>query len=371
MKQSEWLAQAATQLEDHPSPAPVLVGFDGFVDEILHLVDERTGPESFIRMADMAALAKRIKQAVDLSCNIELVPKMVKLGGNAPILANALTVLDHPTAYIGAIGREEILPVFRELAEACVHVTSLADPAFTHALEFTNGKILFGKMDSLKEVNWDRLVRLLPEDRLSELLAGSQLVACVNWTMLVFMNEILTGLGRLLGQLAERRYLFIDLTDPKKRSREDLAEVLDLLSGLQASADVVLGMNKNESDQVATVLGVASTHDLQFRAEGIRNRLDIHLVVIHPADSAYAASETDSWHVHGPYTASPQLTTGAGDVFNSGFCHALLAGCAPREALGTGVCASGFYVRNCRPASREELIGFMRRWAAVDCGNLP
>ena len=370
MKQPDWIVEAAAVLESTDSPAPVLVGFDGFVDEILHLVEERAGPETYIRMANMERFAQKIESAAGLSCNIEMVPQMTKLGGNAPIMANALCALDHPTSYIGAIGRHEIHPVFREMADACEHVTSLTDAAVTHALEFSNGKVMLGKMDSLKDVNWDRLARRLPEDELTRILGRCRLVACVNWTMLSFMNEILTGLGRLLAGLDGRRMLFVDLADPAKRSREDIAEVLDILSVLQESADIVFGMNKNESDQVADVLGVPSTHDLQFRAEAIRNRLGLHLVAIHPADSAYAAMDGESWHAHGPYTENPQLTTGAGDVFNAGFCHALLAGGSAQQALGAGVCASGFYVRNCRPATRTELVAFMRKWAAIDCGIL-
>ena len=249
------------------------------------------------------------------------------------------------------------------MAGSCRHVTSLTDPAVTHALEFTNGKVMLGKMDTLKEVNWAGLMRKLPEEELRQLLKKCRLIACVNWTMLSFMNEILIGLGRVLEGLEGRRMLFIDLTDPAKRSREDIGEVLDILAGLQDAADVILGMNKNESGQVAQVLGIASTDDLQYRAEGIRNRLDLSLVVIHPSDCAYAADHSNSWHAHGPYTPRPLLTTGAGDVFNSGFRRRPARRASPRDALGVGVSASGFYVRNCRPASRKELVTFIRNWA--------
>ena len=76
------------------------------------------------------------------------------------------------------------------------------------------------------------------------------------------------------------------------------------------------------------------------------------------------------WHIKGPYTKTPKLTTGAGDVFNAGFCHGLLHGLTPEEAIATGVCSSGFYVRECHSATDQELIAFMQRWAAATCGAI-
>ncbi len=39
----------------------------------------------------MTELAQRIGEAAGLSTNLELVPTQVKLGGNGPIMANALS----------------------------------------------------------------------------------------------------------------------------------------------------------------------------------------------------------------------------------------------------------------------------------------
>src|SRR6185295_14503155 len=78
----------------HARDLTAFVGLDGFVDEIIHVVDKRDSPDSFQRLPSIAKLAKRIAAAADKSTNFELVPQRVKLGGNGPIMANALSHFD-------------------------------------------------------------------------------------------------------------------------------------------------------------------------------------------------------------------------------------------------------------------------------------
>ena len=69
------------------------IGLDGFVDDILHVVDKRESAEKFTELQTIEKLAKRIEGAKGRSTNIEIVRDRLKLGGNGPILANALTHL--------------------------------------------------------------------------------------------------------------------------------------------------------------------------------------------------------------------------------------------------------------------------------------
>src|SRR5205085_1828591 len=69
------------------------IGLDGFVDEILHVVDKRESAEKYVRLPKIAQLAQRLAAAAGQSTNIELVSQLTKLGGNGPIMANALASL--------------------------------------------------------------------------------------------------------------------------------------------------------------------------------------------------------------------------------------------------------------------------------------
>ncbi|MDE0840144.1 MAG: hypothetical protein OSB41_13975, partial [Kiritimatiellae bacterium] len=127
------VTRAADGLEKNGSEAHVLVGFDGFVDEIIRVVDRRHDPDHFDAIPSMVEFAERIGAAAGLSANIEMVPVQVKLGGNGPILANALMTQGHAVHYMGSIGAPDIHSVFKQFAKSCASVVSLTDPAHTDA----------------------------------------------------------------------------------------------------------------------------------------------------------------------------------------------------------------------------------------------
>src|SRR4051812_38990337 len=115
---SRKLAAAAAQL---PS-IKTTIGLDGFVDEIIAVVDKRKNHEHFDAVRTIDELGQKIRSAAGESSNYELVVKRRKLGGNGPIMANALVSLGVAVTYIGNLGYPTIDPVFADLASrATVH----------------------------------------------------------------------------------------------------------------------------------------------------------------------------------------------------------------------------------------------------------
>lgn len=342
-----------------------MVGFDGFVDSILHVVKTRESAKKYTRLERMTELAERVAAASGLSANLELVTQMVKLGGNGPIMANALGAFGLPITYVGNLGSPAIHPVFAELAQRA-RVHSIAEPGYTDALEFDDGKLMLGKHESLKQVNWANLIKHLPEAKLVRIFSDSSMIALVNWTMLTEMGGILQ---KLLTQVApkmkgERRWLFFDLADPAKRSRADLLAVLKLIARFQKYFRVILGLNLQESRQAGEVLelaGPAEVHaDVTEHAALIRQRLKIETVVIHPTHFAAAADANGATHVVGPFTLKPKITTGAGDHFNSGFCIGRLLGLDLAGSLQLGVATSGYYVTRAKSPGLDEMKRYLR-----------
>jgi sugar/nucleoside kinase (ribokinase family) len=130
-------------------------------------------------------------------------------------------------------------------------------------------------------------------------------------------------LARIAPSLKGRkRWMFFDLADPAKRSRQDLAHALHQISRFQKYFRVILGMNLPESRQVGEVLGLKPRDEtfatVTQSAALIQKRLKIETVVIHPTHFAAAADATNATYVEGPFTATPTITTGAGDHFNAG-----------------------------------------------------
>ncbi len=367
MKTKDNLRHTIQNLEKNKTTSHLLIGFDGFVDEIIHVVDQRESPSEYKRLKTIKALSERVAAVAGLSANIELVPVQQKLGGNGPIMANAVMAQGQEVTYIGALGKHQIDPVFHDMAEKCRQAISLADPGHTDALEFHDGKLMLGKMDSLVNVNLKSLQSELPEEALRSLLSETDLVAFTNWTMLSNLNEIISAFGKIIDTLDQKPRVFIDLADPQKRTKKAIQEVLDILSSMPC--DTVLSMNMSESTIISEVLGIKE-EELMPRAEKIRKKMGIFGIVIHPLHGAAMATEEGPVWADGPYTDEPKLTTGAGDNFNAGFCNAWLAGLEPAQCLMTGVCTSGYYVRNERSPSRDELLQFMKKWESLNCGEI-
>src|SRR6266700_3215982 len=140
------------------------VGLDGFVDEILHAVDKRESAEKFSRVQTIAKFAERLAAAAGHSTNVELVSQLTKLGGNGPIMANALASFGLKVTYLGNLGYPNLHPVFVNFGQRA-EVYSIAEPGYTDALEFEDGKIMLGKHQSLKQVNWENIKARFGEDK--------------------------------------------------------------------------------------------------------------------------------------------------------------------------------------------------------------
>ena len=212
----------------------------------------------------------------------------------------------------GALGKPKIHPVFEEFAKK-TNAISLAEPGITTALEFKDGKIMLGNMVSLEEIDYNQILQAAGEGPFLDLLSKCDLVSIVNWTMIPKMTSVLQHLAdKVLPNLPPRdnRAFFFDLTDPAKRSKEDILEVLQVISRFQAHAETTLGLNYNETLQVCDTLGLntgdKSEDSLKKMATEIRRELELGCVVSHPVDSAACATR-DGMVVEGPFTDNPKI----------------------------------------------------------------
>jgi sugar/nucleoside kinase (ribokinase family) len=357
---SKKLAAAAGSLKSMKAT----VGLDGFVDNIIAVVDKRTDKSNYVPVRTIDALAGKIKAAAGQSSNYELVIKQRKLGGNGPIMANALACAGLDVTYIGNLGYPEIDPVFAGFAK-CARVISIAQPGTTDALEFEDGKLMLGKHETLGDVNWDNIVARVGLEKLKQLMHGSKLIGMVNWTMLPHMSRIWAKLLDEVIPNHERhsRKLFIDLADPEKRTHDDILDALKLLSRFQDQVDVILGLNLKESVEIADVLGLPGAADpesaIKENAKAIRAELNLACVVIHPRRGAAAATENECASFAGPFVQQPRISTGAGDHFNAGFCLGRVLGFSLEESLCVGCATSGYYVRSAESPSAVKLAEFI------------
>ncbi len=352
-----------------PTKIKMCIGFDGFVDEVVHVVDKRIDVDNFKRVEYLKDYGEKIIKSAGVSMNVEMVTIQEKLGGNGPILANSLIKLGCDVTYLGALGKADIHPVFKEMASSS-KVISFSNPGHTDAIEFLDGKIISSKLESLKDVCWDNLLAEISLENFIQLLDESDLVGFENWTLLVnstdLWKHIVEEVIPRLKPTKRKKTLFIDLADPEKREKSDIIEALDYMKKFSGYYRVVLGLNLKEACEIAELYGLQIDDydciELKTLLRYIKKNLAVDLLVIHPVKQAGVIGEERESIVEGPYCRFPKLTTGAGDNFNAGFILGLMLGFTEKECLLLGTINSGFYVRKARSASYEELIEFLEFW---------
>ncbi|MFC1583938.1 PfkB family carbohydrate kinase [Fibrobacterota bacterium] len=369
-KKCEERVKAAESLIEHKEKLrskKIVIGFDGFIDEIIHVVDTKQNKDTFTRIETIKDFGKRIISASGKSSNIELVPIIKKLGGNGPIMSLATAGLGPHITCIGLLGYPAISEVFKPLAERC-QVISMGEHGKTDALEFSDGKLMFGKLNTISEMCWTRIKKIMGEKAFARLITSADMVACTNWTMLTELEEIIENIIRIVPGKNGLRFFF-DLADPEKRCRQEVNRLIEQMKRLNKKTPCILGLNLREAEQVSDVLGNSDKpkdgiKGLKKAATQIRKKLKIHGVAIHSVAFAAASVGDEEESIKGPFCAHPRITTGAGDHFNGGFCCGILAGLSLRDALYIGVGASGWYVRHSgRSPEFDDVIGMLMRWS--------
>ena len=364
----------------------VVSGFDGFIDRIFRVVETRQDSENYTTYRNISGFADRIRAAAGLSADIELILQEERLGGNAPIMANALSGYGICTTCIGTMGYPDVNSLFNIMQDSC-NILSIGEPAVTQAFEFNDGKLMFADLSPFNGLDWDRLKSLIDFDLLSSLFCNSDLIALTNWSLIQGMSDIWEGLSQeLLGQRPEgspNTKVFFDLADPSKRTTEDIMKVLDIISGFSGHSEVTLGLNENEARCIYSAIKKTKAgavnpgmgingyvnlgagiegykdrdqEDLLYIAETIYEHMSISALVVHPLDRCIGICGAGVYEKKGHIVEKPVVTTGGGDNFNAGFCLGWLLGMNMPECMILAMAASRLYVKNGVNPTIDKLI---------------
>jgi hypothetical protein len=346
--------------------ARALIGFDGFVDKIKRAVRERTesGPVYFNTIREFS---DRILAAAGKSGQVEMDTRLVKAGGNAPILASALGNVGIKSWCIGSMGYPKRHDVFSGLHANCETV-SILNPGLSDAIEFEDGKLIFSELDVFNSYTWSYIVTTVGRERITQAVSGSSLLAFVDWANLPHATGIWEGmLHDIIKPLQRKDFIFFfDVCDPSKKTPKQIDEMLDLISAFSPYGRVILGVNENETirlyaavranDPVTTQPTAAQAADYLYRS------LNIDTLVMHPIDRIRVCRQHEAFEFKGHLVTNPKVATGGGDNLNAGFCLGLLAGLTIPQCMLLGMAASGAYVEQGSSPTRTELIAYIERW---------
>jgi sugar/nucleoside kinase (ribokinase family) len=361
-------ASALRFLESLPEvPPPVVVGFDGFVDEMISVVAERNSLEEFSPVPDIGTFAGLLSAAAGHSSLREIVITAMHPGGCAVNLGDGLAALGIPVDCYATLG-EPAHPAFAETTTRFRKAVSWGrEPGRTLAFEFTDGKLMFSAVKQLAEFTAEDIARRLADGDYLASCREAAIIALTDWTLYPHMTSVWRLLhSEIYAKLGRRPHFFIDLVDPSSRSSADILAMVETLPLLESCGDVTLGLNGNEANILARLLGLhpaQGAEDAMRLAGQLQAKIGISTVVIHKLRFAVCAGSDGAFSAQGPFCENPLKSTGAGDRFNAGYCLGLLAGGTPEDSLVLGSAVSGFFVRKARSPSRTEVVELLHQWA--------
>ena len=352
----------------NPGGCNVVTGFDGFVDEMITLVGERRALDDFTPVPDITTFGSLIAAAAGHGGLREIVITDTHPGGCAVNLADGLASLGVTVDCFATLGNPPH-PAFDGIAGKCHGFHSWGDePGRTLAFEFNDGKLMFSAVKQLADFTPEAVRAHLADGGFAAACAAARVIALTDWTLYPHMTEVWRMLQReVFSKLGHRPHFFIDPVDPSSRSAADILDMTAILRDFEPVGPLTLGLNGNEAGILSRLhdlpSAAAEPDETLQQAFALRKVLGISRVIIHRTTFAVSAAADGGFIQAARFCTNPKKSTGAGDRFNAGFCLGLAQGMTDPDSLTLGCAAAGFFVRNARSASHQELVGFLKSWA--------
>lgn len=324
------LKQIYKKLQDAPillANKKVAAGFDGFVDSIVKVVNYKTERDTPVYFRTIDEFGRYISGKSGSGFSLESEELVQKLGGNMPIMANAMAQMGTKVNCVGAFGVPTISPAFAGMNDNCT-LYSFTNPGFTTAMEFADGKIMLAQMTDLNHANWDTIKNAIGLYKLHEVFDQADLICLVNWSELDHSNNIWQGLlADVLAGGKPNKKFFFDLSDCSKRTPDAIASAIKLIQAFSQHGRVTLSLNRNEASILyKTLISDTQPSEIQITGSELSAALHIDTLIIHSSKISAAWDAQGAYLSEPIFIADPKFSTGAGDNFNAGYCMGKLLG---------------------------------------------
>jgi hypothetical protein len=345
----------------------VSAGFDGFVDSIVKVVNHKAEGEPAVYFKTIDEFGKYISGKSGSGFSLESEELVQKLGGNMPIMANAMAQMGATVDCVGAFGIPTIAPAFADMQSNC-KLHSFSNPGFTTAMEFADGKIMLAQMTDLNHANWETIKRAIGLDKLKSILDNADLICLVNWSELDQSNNIWQGLltDVLANGVSNQKQFFFDLSDCSKRTGDAITSAISLIGKFSRHGKVTLSLNRNEANILyKTLFGDHIPAEPNDTGHQLFAALKINTLIIHSSKISAA------WDANGTYTsepifiADPKFSTGAGDNFNAGYCLGTLLNLNTELSLIMANCISNRYITYGVSPNADVLLAYIAKLMAI------
>jgi hypothetical protein len=327
----------------------ITAGLDGFIDSVVRVVNYKNPVSDPVYFTTIEEFGAYISGKKGSGFSLESEELVQKIGGNMPIMANAMACMGTAVNCIGAFGVPSIAPTFSGMHSNC-KLFSFTNPGFCTAIEFTDGKMMLAQMTDLNHAHWNTIKQVLGLEKIISLFEESDLICLVNWSEPDNSNEIWEGILTEVviprKEAFRDKHFFFDLSDCSKRSKAVITTALGIMTELSRYAAVTLSLNRNEAGIVYNTCFNENVGDNLASAGGrLFGHLQISTLIIHSAKSSLAWDESGAYAREPLFIAEPKMSTGAGDNFNAGFCIATLMGGSVGSAIEFANMVSNLYMR--------------------------
>lgn len=347
------------------------IGFDGFIDKIQKAV----GKKEAQRNSYLETIQKFTDHLLELpgrNGQVELVTEQVKMGGNAPILSNALATLGVNSYCMGAMGLPQVHPVFNAMHTSC-KLISVAEPGESQAIEFNDGKIILSEVSMLGEHNWEYIRKNFDLKKVRSHVDQCHLVAFVGWSRLWHSSDIWQGFREdVIMPLGRKDLLFFfDLCDLSQRTACEIREILEIISSFSTYGKVTLGLNEDEACKAWAAIknyeinSETNRNDIPSVEEigaAIYHAMDVDSITVHLVDRMMVFRNNYKLEINGRLVTHPKVQTGGGNNLNAGYCLGLLLGLDTPLSMMLGMATSGAYVENGYSPEMSDLTRYIRNW---------
>lgn len=352
-------------LPSEPSGGDVVFGFDGCVDNVREM-GTNAGSSENERITTLSELGDEIvtSAAADSSLSISWDCHSQRTGGHVSHLSRAYQTLGFDPTLVGMCG-DPILDIFeQEFAECTMH--SLGDPGVTDAIEFNDGKLMLMENGGNATLDWETIQSRVGIETLVNEIDGAKLLGIGYWAVIPEMASILDGLREMVfPKLADPpQHVLLDPANIREIDRELLESIVTATGHLAEEVDITVSANRYETKELAAVLGSNTSDELVADARVAFDSLDVDRFVGHSVTESVVISEDGTTSVRVNPVESPELTTSAGDHFNTGLSLGLVEGLPEDAAVVLGNALAREFVRTGETPSYDDVVSAVTTYDA-------
>ena len=370
-------------LEKFISKKTAFLGFDGVTDYLYSLAKSRKDRFNWQKMESMEDLAKLIEKIAGSSTNIEMILKRKVSGGFTSNVSKAMSELGAMINLIGAYGFPNIDEIFQNfLKNKKINIKSITNPGLTVGLEFDDGKIMLTDFENLLNINWEFILQRVGREEIINYCNTSDIIGIGYWSptpnfervWMGFIDQIFPSTNDL-----KKKIFLVDLADIKKKSKQDILKMVEVIKKLNDVIPVVLSLNDQEAKDISIAMDGIKNIDIKknkldsFVEAGrkINKELNLSFIVIHSPHFATISTPDEHFWVSEGFTSQPCYTTSAGDHFNAGTVIGLSCNLSPAESILLGNAVTAIFVRTGFSPNFDQLSVFLRDYMKYINNDIP